>query len=87
MTAPCTLPDFAAMPFQRPGPDPAPSDITWRATIADDGATAEVATETPEGIALKPVYRESDIAGLDFVDGWPGLPPFARGPYPTMYVQ
>ena len=24
---------------------------------------------------------------LAFPDGWPGLPPFVRGPYPTMYVQ
>ena len=26
------------------------------------------------------------MAGLDFLDSWPGLPPFLRGPYPTMYT-
>ena len=26
------------------------------------------------------------MAGLDFLDTWPGLPPFLRGPYPTMYT-
>ncbi len=35
----------------------------------------------------KDVYGEADVAGLDFVDGWPGLPPVLRGPYPTMYVD
>jgi len=42
---------------------------------------------TPEGIAVKRAYTSADRAGLDFVDGFPGLPPFGRGPYPTMYVQ
>ena len=86
MTAPSKLPDFTTMPFQRPGPNPAPVDITWRA-VAADGSIAEDAAQTPEGIALKPAYRETDLEGLDFIDNWPGLPPFVRGPYPTMYVQ
>jgi len=42
---------------------------------------------TPEGIPVKPVYTAADSAGLDFIDGYPGLAPFVRGPYPTMYVQ
>ncbi len=41
---------------------------------------------TPEGIAVKPVYTGADIAGLSFVDGYPGIAPYLRGPYPTMYV-
>jgi methylmalonyl-CoA mutase len=41
---------------------------------------------TPEGIALKPVYTGADTADLDFLDTWPGIAPFVRGPYPTMYV-
>ena len=42
--------------------------------------------ETPEGIALS-LYGPSDAEGLDFLNTYPGLPPFLRGPYPTMYVQ
>ncbi len=42
---------------------------------------------TPEDIAVKPAYRASDIDGIDFVDTFPGAPPFLRGPYPTMYVN
>src|SRR5918998_6039420 len=41
---------------------------------------------TPEGIPVKPRYGPEDRAGLDFLDTWPGLPPYLRGPYPTMYV-
>jgi methylmalonyl-CoA mutase len=41
---------------------------------------------TPEGIAVKKAYSAADTAGLDFLDGYPGIAPFLRGPYPTMYV-
>ncbi len=41
---------------------------------------------TPEGIAIKPYYTGADTRGLDFLDGYPGIAPFVRGPYPTMYV-
>src|SRR5215813_7504923 len=41
---------------------------------------------TPEGIPVRPAYGPDDLAGLDFLDTYPGLPPFLRGPYPTMYV-
>lgn len=43
--------------------------------------------ETPEGIPVAAVHTAADRAGLDFVDDFPGLPPFGRGPYPTMYPQ
>ncbi|TIN19708.1 MAG: methylmalonyl-CoA mutase [Mesorhizobium sp.] len=42
---------------------------------------------TPEGIALKHLYTQADLKGLANLDSYPGLPPFVRGPYPTMYVQ
>src|SRR4051812_17045958 len=42
---------------------------------------------TPEGIPVKGSYGPEDRAGLDFLDTYPGLPPFLRGPYPTMYVN
>jgi methylmalonyl-CoA mutase len=42
---------------------------------------------TPEGIPVKSVYGPEDRAGLDFLDTYPGLPPYLRGPYPTMYVN
>ncbi len=42
--------------------------------------------QTPEGIAVKPNYSEADLAGLDFLDTFPGKPPYLRGPYPAMYA-
>jgi methylmalonyl-CoA mutase len=41
---------------------------------------------TPEGIAIKPAYGPADLDGLDFLDTYPGIAPFLRGPYPTMYL-
>ncbi|HEX3710413.1 MAG TPA: methylmalonyl-CoA mutase [Pseudolabrys sp.] len=41
---------------------------------------------TPEAIPVKSVYSEADLAGLDFLDTFPGKPPFLRGPYPAMYA-
>src|ERR1700741_988946 len=41
---------------------------------------------TPEVIAVKPAYGAGDLEGLIGLDGFPGIPPYLRGPYPTMYV-
>ncbi len=41
---------------------------------------------TPEGIAVKESYDAGDLNGLDCLDSYPGIAPFLRGPYPTMYV-
>lgn len=42
---------------------------------------------TPEGIPVKSAYSEADLDGIDFLDTWPGIAPYLRGPYPTMYVN
>lgn len=50
------------------------------------GASAESLNRTTqEGITIKALYTAADTAGLD--PGYPGLEPFTRGPYPTMYTQ
>ncbi|MBB5747298.1 methylmalonyl-CoA mutase [Brevundimonas variabilis] len=41
---------------------------------------------TPEGIPVAAAYGPEARTGLDFVDGLPGLAPYVRGPYPTMYA-
>jgi methylmalonyl-CoA mutase len=43
--------------------------------------------ETPEHIMVPPLFGDADLDGLDFLHTLPGLPPFLRGPYPTMYVN
>ncbi|GIH23804.1 methylmalonyl-CoA mutase [Acrocarpospora phusangensis] len=41
--------------------------------------------DTPEGIAVKPLYDTDDLPG--YLPTYPGVAPFLRGPYPTMYVN
>ncbi|GAA1435668.1 methylmalonyl-CoA mutase [Mycobacterium cookii] len=41
---------------------------------------------SPEGIDILPVYGPEHLEGLDGLDTWPGIAPFLRGPYPTMYT-
>ncbi|MFL6145800.1 MAG: methylmalonyl-CoA mutase [Labedaea sp.] len=52
-----------------------------------DAPPAGPVSETPEGIGIKPLYTKEDLDGLDFLETYPGLAPFLRGPYPTMYVS
>ncbi|XDV41375.1 hypothetical protein PO909_010255 [Leuciscus waleckii] len=40
--------------------------------------------KTPEGLSIKPVYTQTDTAAVE--DELPGVFPFTRGPYPTMYT-
>src|SRR6187401_1147253 len=42
---------------------------------------------TPEGIPVQPGYNEADLEGIDFLETYPGIAPYLRGPYPTMYVN
>ena len=40
----------------------------------------------PEGIGILPIYGPEHLEGLDALDTYPGLAPYLRGPYPTMYT-
>ena len=68
------FPDFAALDFDAVSPQlpTPPATARW---------------ETPEGIAQKGLYTAEDLEGVSHLGSLPGLPPFVRGPYPTMYVQ
>src|SRR5579864_3885656 len=64
------IPDFTTLAYRTPStPTETPRDVC----------------ETPEGVAVQSRYRESDRDGLDFLDTFPGLAPFLRGPYSAMY--
>ncbi|MGD7022146.1 methylmalonyl-CoA mutase [Rossellomorea vietnamensis] len=43
--------------------------------------------ETNEKIPVKPFYNEQDTKDISHGDDLPGIAPFTRGPYPTMYVN
>src|SRR6186713_493395 len=68
---------------------PSFADVKFESNNGSGFTTADtaIAWQTPEGIAVKTVYTAADIARLDFLDGLPGVAPYLRGPYPTMYVQ
>ncbi|MCQ4207788.1 MULTISPECIES: methylmalonyl-CoA mutase [Streptomyces] len=80
-----TVPDFSAIDLGAPAG--APGTDEWRAALkrATDGN--DLRWETPEGIAVEPLYTGRDLEGLDFLDTYPGVAPYLRGPYPTMYVN
>ena len=48
--------------------------------------TGELTWDTPEGIAVKPLYTNEDILDLGHLDSLPGMAPFVRGPKATMYA-
>jgi len=48
--------------------------------------TASLTWDTPEGIAVKPLYTQADLEKLENIDTMPGFAPFLRGPKATMYA-
>ncbi|WP_422774776.1 methylmalonyl-CoA mutase [Plantactinospora sp. WMMC1484] len=65
------------------------AEAAWRsAVLAETGVSADELTwRTPEGIPVPPLFTDADLSGLDFLDSYPGVAPYLRGPYPTMYVN
>jgi methylmalonyl-CoA mutase len=83
-----TIPNFGDIELGEPTPGESDPLAGWQQALHEStgkGADALV-WETPEGIGIKPVYTAADTEGLDFLDTYPGIAPFLRGPYPTMYV-
>jgi len=78
------LPDFSAIEFDQPSERTTSSLADWRARI---GERADERWKTPEGIDVKPVYAAEDLTPVTHLQTVPGLPPFVRGPYSTMYVR
>ncbi|MED3624401.1 methylmalonyl-CoA mutase [Neobacillus thermocopriae] len=65
------------------------SEQEWKDKVDKEIAASidELLFETNEQIKLKPLYTKKDRDGLEHLDHLPGLPPYTRGPYPTMYVN
>ncbi|WP_406640852.1 methylmalonyl-CoA mutase [Amycolatopsis sp. WGS_07] len=81
-----SIPNFADVPLGTPEPG---DRAAWAQAVQD--ATGKgpdaLAWETPEGIGVKPVYTAADLSDVDFLGTYPGIAPYLRGPYPTMYVN
>ncbi|MEM1331586.1 MAG: methylmalonyl-CoA mutase [Planctomycetota bacterium] len=80
-----TIPDFSEMPLP---PVPERDRSAWESgfeRIAGE-APGDSGWTSPEGIETKPLYTAADLEPLDHLNGFPGIAPFVRGPYATMYA-
>ncbi|GAA5116870.1 methylmalonyl-CoA mutase [Pseudonocardia adelaidensis] len=68
------IPDFTRVPLE----DGNPATGAWAGDVP--------AWTAPEGIDVAPLYTAADLAGVDFLRTYPGIAPYLRGPYPTMYT-
>jgi methylmalonyl-CoA mutase len=69
------VPEFSSISFTQPQPtDRGPKRIgeSWM---------------TPEGIEVADTYEPTDTDDVDHLNGLPGIAPYVRGPYPTMYAS
>ncbi len=66
-----SAPDFTRIPLELGPTGPGPARDVWN---------------TPEGLTVQTAYGPDAVEGLDFIHGLPGIAPYVRGPYPTMYA-
>ncbi|MFJ9632218.1 methylmalonyl-CoA mutase [Streptomyces sp. NPDC101175] len=85
MAAKGRIPDFSGIELGGPAAATGPDE--WRDAVKKAAGGDDLLWETPEGIAVKPLYTGQDLEGLDFLATYPGIAPYLRGPYPTMYVN
>ncbi|MBF6089732.1 methylmalonyl-CoA mutase [Nocardia cyriacigeorgica] len=88
---------FAEVPLTERAPEPAAvnaaqvEEFVRTAAAANNYTPEQLVWATPEGIDVPPVFTKADrdaVAAAGFpLDSVPGIAPFVRGPYPTMYVN
>ncbi len=79
-------PDFTTLAYESKFPTP---DLdAWRDLAEHEAGESleELTWRTMEQIDVKPLYTKKDLTGLEHLDYLAGLPPFLRGPYPSMYI-
>lgn len=82
-----SFPDFTQVSF-----DATPTPVTfeqWRIRFEEETGKSleEWACKTLEEIDLQPLYTAEDLKRCEHLDTMPGLPPFLRGPYRSMYLS
>ncbi|MEG2204729.1 MAG: methylmalonyl-CoA mutase family protein, partial [Oscillospiraceae bacterium] len=83
-----TKPDFSKVAFTDPVVDKAAGRAAWQTKVEKETGKplSALLEHTMEQIDVKPLYTAADYAGLTHLGAMAGVPPFLRGPYPTMYV-
>ncbi len=80
-----TIPRFDSVDL---GPAQVPADAAERfEQLRDSLPRFSSGWQTPEHILVPPLYTDEAYADVDFLHTMPGIPPFLRGPYATMYVN
>lgn len=87
--------NFAEVPLGEPETAPVAAaqvqEFVAEAASANHYAPEQLTWATPEGIDVPPVFTKADrdaiVAEGYPLDTVPGVQPFLRGPYPTMYVN
>jgi methylmalonyl-CoA mutase len=80
------LPDFSKHPLSLTAQD----DMSkWQSAAKDAQTNRSGASgrKTPEGIDIKALYTAHDRDALPYLNSFPGIAPYIRGPYATMYVN
>src|SRR3954447_7508027 len=80
------IPDFGNLELGRPAGAATSQDWAQAFETATGHGVADATWQTPEGIAVPPLFTPGDLADVDFLDTFPGIAPYLRGPYPTMYT-
>lgn len=79
-------PDFTKIDFNEVIPSVNRKEWEVKANAELNGNINDMAVRTLENIDVKPLYTSDDTKNLEHIGFTAGIPPFLRGPYPTMYV-
>jgi methylmalonyl-CoA mutase len=82
------IPDFSRVPL-RPNRELAAGDdrAAWQRRLAAQQDGRDPVWHTLEQIDVQPSYSDEDLGPVEHLGTMPGLAPYVRGPYPTMYVE
>lgn len=75
-----TRKDFSKLSFNK-------QEVSQQAPKLNELEMEELLYETNEEIKIKALYSKEDVEGMEQLEHFPGVAPFTRGPYPTMYVN
>ncbi|WP_370224755.1 methylmalonyl-CoA mutase [Cytobacillus sp.] len=79
-------PDFKSLDILK-AKQSAKDDWKRKAEEEIDSSIDHLLFETNEQINVKPLYTNEDLKDMEHINDKPGLPPYTRGPYSTMYVN
>lgn len=80
-------PDFTRVNPLRAKAAGSSQDWKTKAEEAINGSIDDLLYETNEQIQIKALYQNEDLKDFEHMKGVPGIAPYTRGPYPTMYVN